>query len=184
MALFSGRRKAERAEAALIYSAVVKAARRPALYLDFGVPDTLDGRFEMIALHLFALLNRLMHNPGDDSALARRISESFVDDMDAAFREMGMSDTAVPKRMKTLYGSFAGRMTAYRTALAEGMEALAAAVARNVFPDGEQPDGNARALALCLSQATDAMRNAALADIRAGRLPFPDLTLPREHAAP
>ena len=68
------------------------AARRPALYLDYGVPDTLQGRFEMVALALFPVLNRLMHEPGDDPELARLVSESFVDDMDAAFREMGVSD--------------------------------------------------------------------------------------------
>jgi cytochrome b pre-mRNA-processing protein 3 len=178
MLLFSPRRRSEREEAARIYAAVLTAARRPALYLDFGVPDTLDGRFEMIALHLFALLNRLMHDPGDDPELARRISESFVDDMDAAFREMGVSDTAVPKRMKTLYRSFAGRITAYARALGEGDDALAAAVARNVFPDGDEGGlSRARSLATYLTAAVAALRDADLAAIRAGAVTFPDLDM-------
>lgn len=185
MLLFSSRRKGEREAAARIYARALEAARRPALYTGFGVPDTVEGRFEMIALHLFPLLHRLMHDPGDDAELARCISESFVDDMDAAFREMGMSDTAVPKRMKTLYRSFAGRITAYGRALREGDgdAALAAALARNVFPESAEGDEGrqARALAAYLKRAVAAMREATLADIRSARFDFPDLP---EHVAP
>ena len=109
-------------------------------------PTRLQGRFEMVALNLFPVLHRLMHDPGDDPELAQRVAESFVDDMDAALRDIGVSDTRVPKRMKTLYGSFAGRIAAYGKALGEGDAALGAAIARNVFPDGGD-GGHVRALA-------------------------------------
>ena len=72
---------------------VPAAARRPALYLAYGVPDTLQGRFEMVALALFPVLNRLMHEPGDDPDLARLVSESFVEDMDAVVPRDGASAT-------------------------------------------------------------------------------------------
>ena len=101
MLLFSAKRRGDRDAAERIYAACLTAARRPELYLGYGVPDTLQGRFEMVAFSLFPILNRLMHEPGDDPDLARLVSENFVKDMDAAFREMGLSDTTVPKRMKT-----------------------------------------------------------------------------------
>jgi cytochrome b pre-mRNA-processing protein 3 len=176
MLLFSPRSRAERDAAARIYAAVVTASRHPALYTGFAVPDTLEGRFEMIALHLFPVLNRLMHDPGDDPKLAQRISETFVDDIDAAFREMGVSDTAVPRRMKALYRSFAGRITAYRRGLEEGGEALTAAVSRNVFPDGGEDSLAAAPLAAYLTHAVAAIRVVAMAGLRAGQLPFPDPT--------
>ena len=170
--LFSAGKRREREAAAGLYAAAVEAARRPVLYTAYGVPDTLQGRFEMMALHLFALLHRLMHEPGDDPELARLVSESFVGDMDAAFREMGVSDLAVPKRMKVLYGSFAGRVGAYRTAFGEGEAALAAALARNVFPDG--PEGrSALALAKHLQTTVVAFRQAELAALRRGEAAFP-----------
>src|SRR3954452_10739881 len=131
MGLFSRKRRNERQAAELIYEACRMAARRPVLYVEGGVPDTLQGRFEMLALMLFPVLNRLMHEPGDDVDLARLVSEVFVEDMDAGFREMGVSDPAVPKRMQTLYRSFGGRITAYRRALGEGEDALVQAIARN-----------------------------------------------------
>lgn len=172
MILFSARRRADRKAAERLYAACVGAARRPALYLALGVADTLQGRFEMLSLHLFALLHRLMHDPGDDPELAQLVSESFVADMDAAFREMGVGDVTVPRRMKTLYRSFAGRIGAYGKALEEGDAALAAAVARNVFPDGSG-ERHATALALYLNMAVKALREAELDALRRGDAPFP-----------
>jgi cytochrome b pre-mRNA-processing protein 3 len=166
-------KRRERDAASRIYSACLSAARRPELYLSYGVPDTLAGRFEMVAVALSPVLDRLMRKPDGDPELARLVSECFVDDMDGTFREMGMSDTAVPKRMKTLYGAFAGRMTAYREATGDA-HALKGAVARNVFPDCTD-DKRAEALARYLRAATDAIGSADLADMRRGEIPFPPL---------
>jgi cytochrome b pre-mRNA-processing protein 3 len=175
----SSSRRAERKAAERIYAAALAAARRPALYLNCGVPDTLQGRFEMVTLHLFPVLRRLMHDPGDDPELARLISEHFVNDMDGAFREMGVGDLSVPKRMKTLYGSFAGRISAYGSAVGEGQASLAEAIGRNIFPDAPQDD-HAAALAAYLSAAVAAIRAADLAALRGGDVPFP--ALPAEEA--
>jgi cytochrome b pre-mRNA-processing protein 3 len=129
----------------------------------------------MLALHLFPVLYRLMHVPGDDPALARHLSETFVDDMDAAIREIGVSDVRVPRRMKELYRSFAGRIAAYKAGLEEGEGPLAAAIARNVFPD-ETSDGRAakRALALAryLQRAVAAVAGADLDTLRRGSARF------------
>jgi cytochrome b pre-mRNA-processing protein 3 len=84
-----------------------------------------------------------------------------------------LSDTAVPKRMKTLYSSFAGRVTAYRQAMGDE-RSLAGAVARNVFPD-EPQDERADALATYLKAATAAVAVAELVALRRGNVPFPPL---------
>jgi cytochrome b pre-mRNA-processing protein 3 len=123
-------------------------------------------------LHLFALTHRLMHEPGDDPELARRVTESFVADMDSSLREMGVGDLSVPKRMKKLFASFAGRLTAYEKALAEGGDALAAAIARNVFPDREVK-GRAPRLAKHLLATVYAMGQADLSELRRGKTTFP-----------
>lgn len=181
---FSMNRRAEREAASSIYAAALAAARRPPFYLHFGVPDTLQGRFEMVTLHLFAVLHRLMHDPGDDPELARRVSETFVDDMDGAFREMGVGDLSVPKRMRTLYGAFAGRMSAYQRALGgDEVDALTAAIARNVFPDTDEP-AHASALAAYLGSAVKAMQQADMARLRSGELPFPVLAATKGEARP
>lgn len=167
------RRRAGREAAARIYSAALSAARRPALYLDYAVPDSLQGRFEMVTLHLFAVLRRLMHEAGDGPELARLISERFVDDMDGAFREMGVGDMSVPKRMQELYSSFAGRMTAYERAIGEDA-ALVDAIRRNVYPDTLESE-HAPGLAAYLREAVDAIAAADPAALHAGALPFPPL---------
>jgi cytochrome b pre-mRNA-processing protein 3 len=174
--LFSRARRNEREAAERVYGAALAAARRPHFYLRCGVPDTLQGRFEMVALNLFPVLHRLTLDPGDDPELARRVAESFVDDMDDALRGVGVSDTRVPKRMKTLYASFAGRVVAYGQALGESEEAVGAAIARNVFPDG----GEARhvvALARYLCDAVRAVGAADLSALRRGELSLPDVEI-------
>lgn len=172
MILFSSRGRQDREAAERLYAAVVAQARQPAFYSDWGVPDTLDGRFEMMALHLFAVTQRLMSESDGDPNLAQLLSETFVTDMDAAFREMGVGDLSVPKRIKTLYRSYGGRMTAYGTGLKEGPEALVEAISRNVFPDGDPRQG-ALSLAAYLDVSLGALARTPLADIRGGSLPFP-----------
>jgi len=174
MILFSSARREERRAAERLYAACVAAARRPELFLAFGVPDTLQGRFEMLSLHLFPVLHRLMHDPGDAPDFAKRLAESFVADMDRAFREMGVGDLSVPKRMTALYRSFGGRISAYTAAVGEGDAALADAIARNVFPESADPAPVA-AIVAYLQDSLAAVRAAPLADLRAGAAPFPPL---------
>ncbi|HMB47133.1 MAG TPA: ubiquinol-cytochrome C chaperone family protein, partial [Afifellaceae bacterium] len=116
-----------------IYTRIVDASRQPVFFLKYGIADTLDGRFEMLSLHMFLGLNRLVEGSAEDKALAQRVMELFVRDMDAALRDIGVSDVKVPRRMKTLYGSFGGRIASYTAAVATGGEALNEALARNVF---------------------------------------------------
>jgi len=159
--------------AASVYRAIVEAARNPVFYTRLGVPDTLDGRFEVLAIMLHAVCRRLVHGRDPDTAFSRRITEHFVVDMDSNLRDLGVSDVRVAKKMKTLYGAYSGRVIAYDIALASGGDALQKAVARNVYPDGER-EGSAAALAAYMQAASVLLDGISTADIGLGQVAFPD----------
>lgn len=127
-----------------IYGMIVARAREPAFYAGYGVPDTVDGRFDLVVLHLWMVLRRLGQG-ADPQALAQGLFDHFCSDMDANLREMGVGDITVPRRMQAFGEAFYGRSVAYDAALAEGREALALALDKNVF-NGRNPD-QARRLA-------------------------------------
>lgn len=170
--LFARRRRNE-AIAYALYGAIVAQARQPALYADLNVPDTLDGRFDMIVLHAFLLFHRLKGEAADERRIGQDVFNIFLKDMDRSLREMGVSDIGVPKKMKKMAEAFYGRVAAYDSALSAGdRTALADALARNVFPDsgGEAPVPR---LAAYVEAAAAAMAAAPLEAILAGRIDFP-----------
>jgi len=127
-----------------IYGMIVTQAREPLFYRDLGVPDTVNGRFDLVLLHLWMVLRHL-RTQQNGTELAQALFDHFCADMDANLREMGTGDLAVPKKMQALGEAFYGRSTAYDMALTDGADALAQAICRNVL-DGAQID-NARRLA-------------------------------------
>ena len=133
-----------------IYGMIVTQARDPLFYRDLGVPDTVDGRFDLIVLHLWMVLRRLRQVAGG-SEHAQALFDRFCVDMDDNLREMGVGDLAVPKRMQAFGEAFYGRATAYDLALSEGPAALAQAVCKNIL-NGRGTDG-ARRIAVYI-QAT------------------------------
>ena len=166
MMLFSAQRRREREAAELLYAAASPLPGIRPCMRSWASPIPCRGGSKCWRCISFALIHRLMHDPGDDPELARRVSERFVADMDGAFREMGVADLTVPKRMMTLYRSFGGRVSAYKLGFEGGEESLAAAIARNVFPDGGRA-GVHVALAAYLRSAAAALRAADLQDLRA-----------------
>ena len=114
-----------------IYGMIVAQAREPAFYVDYGVPDTVDGRFDLVVLHLWMVLRRL--GTAAPQKLAQGLFDHFCGDMDSNLREMGVGDMTVPKRMQAFGEAFYGRSTAYNAALAEGHDALARALDKNIF---------------------------------------------------
>ena len=121
-----------------LYGRVVAEARRPAFYAELGVPDTPEGRFELIALHLFLVLERLRRDGGAGEALSRHVLEAFVTDMDDCMREMGVGDLTVPKRVKRAAAGFYERAGNYRAALdSAGGDALAVAIAHAHLAKGQ-----------------------------------------------
>jgi len=133
---FIARLMGRRDETALpLYTAIVARAREPHWY-EAGVPDTVDGRFDMIATVLAFVLLRLEEDPTAAEASAR-LTERFVDDMDGQLREIGIGDIIVGKHIGKMMGMLGGRLGAYRTALAEGT--LGPALVRNLWR-GETPE--------------------------------------------
>ncbi len=119
-----------------IYNRIVAQARQPGFYRNFSVPDTVDGRFDLMVLHLWMILRQLRPTAEAGSSLSQALFDHFCSDLDANLREMGVGDLAVPKRMQGYGEAFYGRATAYDAALAIGREALAQALCKNVLNGG------------------------------------------------
>jgi cytochrome b pre-mRNA-processing protein 3 len=119
-----------------LYAAIVARARAPHWYADGSVPDTIDGRFDMIAAIVSLVLIRLEDDPAG-AAPSAHLAERFVADMDGQLREIGIGDIVVGKHVGRMMGMLGGRLGAYREALAEGGD-LAAAVTRNIYR-GQRP---------------------------------------------
>jgi len=128
------RRPHDRSIAAL-YGAIVAQARSVAFYADYGVPDTVDGRFDLIVLHLVLLLRRLGPDSNAGRGLGQKLFDTFCRDLDDNLREMGVGDLAVPKKMRQFAEAFYGRQAAYLAALAAPAEQwdFEKALARNIF---------------------------------------------------
>ncbi len=158
---FSRRGKHERA-AFQLYGTAVTAARNPFLYASTGIPDTLDGRFDAIGLHVYLLIRRLNQDTEPEqaqsgSAMAQAVFDAMFLDMDINLREMGVGDMSVGKRNRAMWEAFHGRAAAYAAAW-DNDAALAAALGRNLWRGAEPPEGSpaalvklARAQSACLS---------------------------------
>jgi cytochrome b pre-mRNA-processing protein 3 len=166
------RRSAPLGTISALYGAIVAQSRLPAFYRDYGVPDTVDGRFELIVLHLALLLDRI----GQDSALrglGQGLFDRFCQDMDDNLREIGIGDLAVPKHMRRMGEAFYGRARVYREA---GLDeaALVAALERNIYGGAGSPHSGR--LAAYVREAVGALKALDQTALAAGTLRFPVLT--------
>ena len=125
-------RQAPRGTIEAIYGMIVTQAREPIFYRDLGVPDTVNGRFDLLLLHFWLLLRRLRTVQGA-TELSQALFDRFCEDMDDNLREMGIGDQTVPKRMRAFGEAFYGRVQAYDQAIEAGSEALAAAICKNIL---------------------------------------------------
>lgn len=128
-----------RGQARLLYTTISAVSREPALYLTLGVPDTVEGRFESLSLHVCLVLRRLKALPPPALDVSKDIVDLFFADLDAALRELGVGDLSVGKKIKVLAQAFYGRAKALEGALAAGAPAgaLEMVLARNVLGLGE-----------------------------------------------
>jgi cytochrome b pre-mRNA-processing protein 3 len=130
---------------ASLYGAIVAQARRPAFYQIYRVPDTVNGRLEMIMLHAVLILRRLQYETTGGRDLGQGLFDHFCRDMDDNMREMGVGDLTVPRKMRLIGQAFYSRQSAYGDALASPHdEQLAAVLARNVFAEASERNGAAR----------------------------------------
>ncbi len=133
--LFS-RSKERRFAAGRIYEALVARSREPVFFERYGVPDTLDGRFDLLTLHAWLVLTRLKQDTGRDAALSQVLVDTIFVGFDEALRELGAGDMGMGRRMKKFADAFYGRLSAYGAAVDEmGLEG---ALVRNLYR-GEAP---------------------------------------------
>jgi cytochrome b pre-mRNA-processing protein 3 len=155
-----------------LYRRLVAQARDPGFYRHAGVPDTLDGRFEMIVLHVFLVLRRLKRAQGAADELSRALTEALFEDMDRNLREIGVGDLSVGKHVKRMASAFRGRLAAYDAALAAGDDALAAALERNLYGTVSPASAEVARMVSYLRRECQALDAQSTADLSQGGLEF------------
>ena len=141
-----GRRRQREEMVDTLYAKAVAQARLPIFYAEREVPDTVDGRFDLLVLHVFLLLHRL----GAEGRETKRLNQALFDlmfaDMDRSLREMGVSDMSVGKRVKEMARAFYGRVDAYEPALGD-IAKLEEALSRNLYRGAEVAQASLAAMA-------------------------------------
>lgn len=171
--------RARRREAARsLYAAAVRQAREPALYTEGGVADTLDGRFDLIVLHVVPLMRRLRQYDAAGRELSQALFDVMFDDMDQSLREMGVGDLRVGKRVKQMARAFYGRALAYDRAFEQGSgagrrDAIAEALERNFFNNEPPPAERLQAMARYVEAVVDALDGQSPAALLAGKVALP-----------
>jgi cytochrome b pre-mRNA-processing protein 3 len=167
-----------------LYGSSVTAARARNFYAQWGVPDTVQGRFEMVALHVALALRRLGKEGGAGRRLGLALTEAFVVDMDDTMREMTFGDLAVPREIKRATAALFDRHTAYLAALAtptdmslsEALEAQLAYLA----PGGRLDGGS---MADYVHRCASALDAQPAAQILAGKMAWPESAGPDKREA-
>jgi len=151
------RRRQRKRTAQNIYGSIVAQARQPAFYAELRVPDTIEGRFELLVIHLFLAIEALRQAGKEGQDLSGDLVDMFAADMDATLREMGIGDLKVPKHMRSLAEVLHDRMGAYRAAVAEGTDALAPLLTRHVYRSAGEHGTTADRLARYMSASHAAL---------------------------
>lgn len=170
------RRDPNEALIARLHGEIMAQARNPVLFTDYGVADTPEGRFEMVALHVLMAVRRLNVLPAPGPDIAQDLTDAMFRHFDIAFREMGVSDTTVPKRMKKFASAWLGRARVYGAALDAGdADALARALARNVYGvevgDGTEIPAQAARLSRYIEAVGSKLAGSGLDTFLSGPLP-------------
>lgn len=163
-------RRTAASRVAPLYEGLVRASRQPVFYAELGVADSVEGRLEMLMLHVGLVVHRLSVDASGREA-ARSLSELFIDDMERSMREIGYEDTGLKRRLKKVTGAFYGRTEATMSALAGEPEALADTLSRNVYGGA----ADARRVAALAGYVRDLARRLAetpVEDLATGSAPF------------
>jgi len=171
------RRRVRPGTISTLYGTIVAQARLPCFYREYRVPDTVNGRLDLLVLHLALVLDRL----ADESQLrelGQALFDHFCTDMDRNLREIGIGDLSVPKHMQRLGEAFYGRARAYRAGLArDGQQALVEALERNIYgQEGAANRAAAARLAVYMQGTVGELRVQPSSEVLAGRLTMPDPT--------
>jgi len=167
-----------------IYAEIVAQARQPAFYSHLGVPDTLEGRYEMLILHAFLYMHRLKDEAEPVKDMAQKVFDLMFSDMDRSLRELGVGDLTVPKKIKKMAQAFYGRATVYDAALDQSGTALADAVLRNVFSGEASAKANAKAVAAYMTNVVEVLAKQSAEALATAGPVFPAPALLKKRAAP
>jgi cytochrome b pre-mRNA-processing protein 3 len=159
--------------AALLYGRAVAQARAPQFYGEGGVPDTLDGRFDMVCLHVFLLLHRLKRDGSGGVELGQRLFDRMFADLEMNMRELGVSDYGIGHRVKGMAASFYGRIAAYEEGLAGGEAALRQALGRNLFGTTHADEATLERTARYVAAAAASLDTQDSGRLAAGSVEFP-----------
>ena len=160
-----------RATAHHLHTALSEQARHPDFYHS-GVPDTLDGRFELIALHAFLVMRRLKQGGAPAGGLAQALFDVIFADLDQALRESGVGDLGVGKRVKTMASGLLGRIEAYDQGLAQPAPALEDALRRNLLATTRPADALVARIAGYVRREAATLAGQTDTDLLAGKLVF------------
>jgi len=170
--MFKGR-EAKR-QGAFIYNSIVDQSRRPDFYEALDIPDTIDGRFDLIVLHAGLYLPRLKAVKGEGNRLSQAMFDQMFANLEFNLRELGVGDMGVPRRMKSMRSEFYGRVAAYQAALRAGdMPDLRTALLRNVYRGGDVAPGRLDSLASYVRAAAESLKAAEDDVIVAGAFEWP-----------
>ncbi len=163
-----------------LYVEIVNQARQPAFYTDLGVPDTPDGRFDMVLLHAYLLFRRMKDDHGQTGELAQAVFDLMFADMDQNLREMGLGDIGVSHRIKGMIKAFYGRVSVYDGGVASvDNNLLKEALGRNLYRKCKPTDDQVSAVAQYIHRELENLSKQANDDILKGQVRFgPAPTLP------
>ena len=157
-----------------IYGSIVASARQETFFARWGVPDTREGRFEMLALHVALVMVRLGRAGPEGARLGRTLGEAFITDIDDNMREIGISDIVVPRKVKVAAAALFDRHRDYAAALSAGdTAALAGAIGGYISGGAELPRLDRQALARYVERLAGGLDVMTDADCCAGRVPLP-----------
>lgn len=140
LGIYLGKERQEKKLADALYNHTIMAARSPSLYGEIGAPDTANGRFELIILHIFMLFRHLQGKDKFTQSVKQKTFDRFLEDMDMSLREIGVGPDGIPKRIQKMLENFYGRAAAYQAALESADKTqIVDSIARNLFAD-EKPN--------------------------------------------
>jgi len=174
--LLDKERRAKRRTAQSLYAQIVQFARRTAFYQDHRVPDTLDGRFELLALHTVLVCRRLAAEGETGAEMGQLVFDEMIGDLDVNLRELGVNDPSLGRRIKEMARAFFGRREAYAAALdANDRTALEDALARNLYGTVEDPGDVVPLVTGYVEQAAAALAAQPMIQLQESRLAFPEV---------
>lgn len=175
LGIYFGRERQEKQRADALYNHVVAASRNPTLYGQSGAPDTANGRFELIILHIFMLFRRMQDDDAQVKSIKQKTFDCFLENMDVNLREIGVGPDGVPKRIQKMLENFYGRAGAYQVAIDENnLDEMTQVIARNFYSDDKINQQGARNLAEYVFKAVILLDEASIDQLLTANFKFSD----------